>query len=120
MNSLLLSHRAVLERDEQTEDDHWGQLDAPEWEPGPCLVPCHAWIDKASRIDAGTKVVVASNSLRLICALDADISRKDRVVRIEDSAGSVLFDDGPYAIESIDRHGDHREIDLSDRGYVRV
>ena len=24
MNSLLLSHRAVLERDEQTEDDHWG------------------------------------------------------------------------------------------------
>ena len=120
MNKLLLHHRAVLERDEQTEYDRWGQLDAPDWEPGPCLVPCRAWVDRASRIDAGTKVVVASNSLRLICALDADITLRDRVTRIEDSAGSVLFDDGPYAIESIDRHGDHRELNLSDKGVVRV
>ena len=120
MNSLLLSHRAVLERDQQTEEDRWGQLDAPEWEPGPCVVACRAWVDKASRIDGGSKVVVASNSLRLICALDADITLSDRVVRIEDSAGNTIFDDGPYSVEAIDRHGDHLELNLSDKGAVRV
>ena len=119
MNKLLLHHRCVLERDQQTDDDNWGQTAAPDWQPGPCVLAVYAWIDRAGRIKADNKITVHTEQLRMILDLDADITLQDRVIRIEDSANNPLFE-GPFSIETIDRRDGHFEVDLSDRGHVRV
>ena len=119
MNILVLHHRAVLERNQQTSADDWGQTAAPDWQPGPCVVACRAWVDKAGRIEVDSKIVVHSSTLRMIVDLGSDITLKDRVARIEDSAGSVLWD-GPMAIETIDRTSSHFEIAISDKASVNV
>jgi len=85
-----MTYRAIVERSVSAGLDAYGHPTPPDWQPL-AVVPCHAWhSERPSMVADGEKVARVEV---LWCALPvgADVRPVDRIARIEDRLGSVVF-----------------------------
>ena len=91
--------------------DGWNAPADPVWEPrsgASGTIPCHCWSSRDVRRAAdGVKVAVVEE-FRMMTPHDADLSAADRIDRITDRRGNVLFP-GPLVVDGPERMETHTE-----------
>ena len=88
--------------------DDWNAPADPAWEALPDTIPCHCWSSRDVRRAAdGVKVAVVEE-FRMMTPHDADLSAADRIDRITDRRGNVLFP-GPLVVDGPERMETHTE-----------
>lgn len=108
-----MTMRAVIERDVSEGTDDWGNPTEPDWEADedatPCLMYVRAGAGQVGRVVIDTEKTAVLEDRRAIVPLDTDVSTADRIARVEDRAGTVLFA-GPMGIDAVHRRRDHLEL----------
>jgi hypothetical protein len=102
----LMRHRAVTERDAQTQITAYGHRAAPDWQPVG-VIPCYAYSFARKLLADGAKEITLED-LRIAFPLRADVRDGDRVVRVTDRLYNTLID-GPMIVKNLQRRPDHQE-----------
>ncbi|MFZ5747898.1 MAG: hypothetical protein ACOY45_09620 [Pseudomonadota bacterium] len=80
--------RALVERNQATEKDAWGNPVAPDFQPVGAI-PCFAWSTAASKVEDGRKTALIGD-YRALFALGADIADGDEISAITDRRGTTI------------------------------
>lgn len=104
-----LKHRCTIERNVTVAANAWGNAAAPVWQTNLSDLPCRLWTTAGREVvDATTTVVV--EDMRLIVALNTDITEEDRIANVTYRGDTIAV--GPIGIRAVMRHQDHLEIVL--------
>lgn len=105
-----LTMRAHVQRNAATGTDGWNGPAAPDWQPLTVL-PCFAWTPSSRDVVDGRKNVVAQD-VRMMIAVGGDLREGDRIEKIANPAGVVLFA-GPLRVEgAVEFKHNHMEAAL--------
>lgn len=107
---LSLKHRVTFQRDASIgTTDSWGGPNVPAFADHLVDVPCRVWTSAGHEaVNATTAVVV--EDMRLLVALDTDVTEQDRVSAVTYRGDSIVA--GPVSIRAVMRHQDHLELVL--------
>lgn len=100
-------HRTTIQRDTGTVDN-WGDQTGPNWTDHLPDVPCRAWTNGGIESVEDDRTAVIEDR-RISLPIGTDITEKDRVTSVTDTAGNTIFD-GPMGVEAVLRHTDHLEV----------
>jgi hypothetical protein len=105
-----MTMRAVVQRNTTATSNPYGQPDPPTWVEQPAAIPCRVW-SRARRhvVDVDRDKLV--EDVRMIVPLGADLTELDRIARVEDRLGAVLWA-GPLALEAPQHKHDHTEYSV--------
>ena len=105
-----MTMRATVERDQATATDQWGQPVKPDFAVIATL-PCYAWSkQRRELIDADRSAVL--EDIRAVFPKDADLNEQDRIAKIENRRGDVIFA-GPLVVTSVVRRAErHKKVML--------
>jgi hypothetical protein len=73
-------------------------------------IPCRLWYSTGREVIDGTKSAPIEDR-RMIVPVDTDVNVADRVAKVTNRRGTLLYD-GPMRIESVGRRQDHLELML--------
>ncbi|MEK7765271.1 MAG: hypothetical protein AAB368_03440 [bacterium] len=110
-----MTMRADIERDAQMGTDAWGHAKEAAWAGVAFGVPCLAYASaKREAVAAGGGGAASIRAavledIRIMMPLGTDVTEKDRIVRVKDRAGALLFP-GPFNVEGVQRRRDHLEL----------
>lgn len=99
----------LLRRQSGGAKDGYGHRAAADYDDL-ATVPCYAWVGAAKVAAPDLKIAVVEDR-RMIVPLDTDVTTDDRVKRVTDRRGNVIFS-GVSAVDTIIRRPDHLEIAL--------
>ena len=102
-----MTHRAAILRDANAgQTDAGGQPLPPDWQPHLADVPCRCWAEPSEEVSADGDRTVVVEGRRIIFPVGTDVTEADRVARVTDRRGNLIFD-GPARIEGLVRRPDH-------------
>lgn len=101
--------RAVVQRNAEAGTDPDGGKLPPNWQTH-ATIPCRAW-SRAKKVVSDTDKGALLADLRCAFPAGADVTEADRVARIEDRRGTLLFP-GPMSILTLQRRPGHLEAML--------
>lgn len=105
-----LTMRAVVQRNQATAKDAWGQPIAPTWSTVGTL-KCFAWSNQSRELVDGDKTAMVED-MRIMVALGVDLQQDDEISAITTRQGAVIIPgrlkvDGP-----VQRKHTHQEAAL--------
>ncbi len=104
-----LTMRAFIQRNSSSVDT-WGHKRVSTW-GALSTTPCYAW-EPSADIRHKPEVSMESSRFRAMVPLGTDVTRKDRVEKVEDRAATELF--GVMYIDAIVRRRDHLLLKMRD------
>jgi hypothetical protein len=78
-----LTMRALVERNQATTKDAWGQPVAPDFQSTGDPLPCFVWSNNSSELVDGQKIAMLEE-LRAMFALGADVREDDEIASVTD------------------------------------
>lgn len=103
-----MTMRAVVERDQASGRSPYNTPAKPDWQVLHTALPCRLWVHLTNEVPEDHRAARVED-VRCIVPLKSDIRRGDRIVRVEDRRGQVLFV-GPFDVEDSIRRPDHLEL----------
>lgn len=107
---MLMSMRAVIERNSTATSDAYGQPEAPAWAIL-ATVACRVWSRTRAVVEDGRKIAHVEE-IRCAMASGTDVTENDRLASVQDRQGNVLWA-GPLFIRAIQAKHTHVEMNLS-------
>lgn len=85
-----LTMRALVERNQATTSDTWGQPVAADFVSTGDSVPCFVWSDNSRELVDGAKSAMLED-MRAMFALGADVLEDDEISSVTDRAGTEII-----------------------------
>lgn len=106
-----LTMRALLERDQATTKDTWGQPTEADFQAVGNPLPCFLWSNSAKEIEDGQKIAEIEQ-LRAMFALGADVQAADEISSVTDRQGAEIIPGRLKVMGPVQRKHTHLEADL--------
>ncbi len=101
--------RAFIERDNNESTDPYGQAGTPNF-TALATIPCRVW-SRSRREHNDNRKDARIEEIRCGMPLGTDVTERDRIRRVNDRAGNILWE-GPLRIDAIQYKHTHIEMDL--------
>jgi hypothetical protein len=106
-----LTMRALVERNQATATDTWGQPVKPAFASTGDPVPCFVWSNSSQELVDGAKSAQIEQ-LRALFGLGADVQADDEIASITDRAGTEIIPGRLQIMGPVQRKHTHLEADL--------
>lgn len=106
-----LTMRAVLERNQATATDAWGQPVAAAFAPVGDPLPCFVWSNNSRELVDGQKIAMLED-MRAMFALAADVRVDDEISSVTDRRGIRIIPGRLQVMGPVERKHTHQEAAL--------